>query len=225
MKDLLTKWNVNQLTVEGHEADDIIGTYARKLETETDANIKIISRDKDLIQLITERVSVWQNLPNLEKTYKQAGLTIGEQQVPRGYFEHNSETWKHFYPGLTDPKQIIDLKALEGDRSDNIPGVRGVGEATALNLVSEFTSYEKLMEFAQEKSKKKFDDYCKEKELFNRSPYNALHKYRKDGEMSYRLATIQTELEKLKNKNASTISFDPNNEKKLEVFEELKFNL
>ena len=100
-----------------YEADDIIGTFAKMVEEDPDFVGTIVSSDRDLLQLVS---------PQLEmKLLKQ-----------KDYIRYNVETFKKDY-GI-DPIKIIDLKALAGDSSDNIPGVRGIGEKTALNLLQKY---------------------------------------------------------------------------------------
>ena len=108
-----------------YEADDIIGTFAKMVENDPDFIGTIISSDRDLLQLIS---------PQLEmKLLKQ-----------KDFIRYNVETFKKDY-GI-DPIKIIDLKALAGDSSDNIPGVRGIGEKTALNLLQKYGSLENIYE-------------------------------------------------------------------------------
>ena len=108
-----------------YEADDIIGTFAKMVEEDPDFVGTIISSDRDLLQLVS---------PQLEmKLLKQ-----------KDYIRYNPESFKKDY-GI-EPIKIIDMKALAGDASDNIPGVRGIGEKTALNLLSLYGSLEGIYE-------------------------------------------------------------------------------
>ncbi len=125
-KQLLDVLNVKRYELELYEADDIIGTLSRLAETKGFDEIDIISSDKDLLQLVTDKTHV-----NLT----QKGLTEIEEYT----VEHLKEVY-----GLT-PNQIIDLKGLMGDASDNIPGVPGVGQKTALKLLSAYQSVENLL--------------------------------------------------------------------------------
>ncbi|MEE2903720.1 MAG: DNA polymerase I [Myxococcota bacterium] len=111
---------------EGYEADDYIATWTR-LALENDFDVKIITGDKDLMQLVNDRVELWE--PMREKLYraKEVEEKFG---VP--------------------PEQIGDLLALMGDASDNIPGVRGVGQKTAAKLLKEHGTLEGVLEAAQE---------------------------------------------------------------------------
>jgi len=108
-----------------YEADDIIGTIAKSAEENEDYYSLIVSSDKDLLQLISFETEV--------KLLKQTG-----------FIRYNEETFKNDY-GI-DPIKIIDLKSLMGDSSDNIPGVKGIGEKTALKLLQEYGSLDRIYE-------------------------------------------------------------------------------
>ncbi|MFD1707958.1 DNA polymerase I [Siminovitchia sediminis] len=126
LRELLDAYGIKRYELENYEADDIIGTLA--VQAEKDGyEVKVISGDKDLTQLSTEHVTVG---------ITRKGITDIENYTP----EHIREKY-----GLT-PEQIIDMKGLMGDASDNIPGVPGVGEKTAIKLLKEFHTVEQLLE-------------------------------------------------------------------------------
>jgi DNA polymerase-1 len=118
-KDLLTYMGIKHYEIENYEADDIIGTFAKYCNNESDYVGTIISSDKDLLQLLSDDVDI--------KLLKQ-----------KDYIRYNPNTFKDDY-GI-EPKKIVDLKSLQGDPSDNIPGVKGIGEKTALKLLQEYGS-------------------------------------------------------------------------------------
>ena len=120
-RKILTAMGIKYLELEPYEADDIIGTLARMAEVDPEYVATIISSDRDLLQLLSDEVDI--------KLLKQTG-----------YVRYNPESFKADY-GI-DPIKIIDLKALAGDSSDNIPGVKGIGEKTALKLLQEYGSLE-----------------------------------------------------------------------------------
>lgn len=124
MKEVLTAMGVNLVSMEGYEADDLLGTLARKSEARG-MDVTILSGDRDLLQLATEKVMI-----RLPKTAK--GKTTIEDYHAAQVLEKYQVT----------PPQIIELKALMGDSSDNIPGIPGVGEKTATKLIVEFGSIE-----------------------------------------------------------------------------------
>ena len=127
-KELLPKMGIKCLEVENYEADDIIGTYS-KMITDTNNKGLIVSSDKDLLQLIDKN--------NTVKLLKS-----------KDYIMMDEEEFKREY-GL-DPIKMIDLKGLMGDSSDNIPGVKGIGEKTALKLLQEYGSLEGLYEHIED---------------------------------------------------------------------------
>jgi len=125
IRDLLDAYGISRYELENYEADDIIGTLS--LSAEHDGyEVKVISGDKDLTQLSSPTTTVG---------ITRKGITDIEEYTP----EHVAEKY-----GLT-PEQIIDMKGLMGDPSDNIPGVPGVGEKTAIKLLKEFTTLENLL--------------------------------------------------------------------------------
>lgn len=124
MKEMLTAMGIKIVSMPGYEADDLLGTLAKRSE-KLGMDVTILSGDRDLLQLATEKVMI-----RLPKTSK--GKTVIEdfhaQQVKEKY--------------QVTPPQIIELKALMGDASDNIPGIPGVGEKTATKMIVEFGSIE-----------------------------------------------------------------------------------
>ena len=124
MKEMLTAMGIKIVSMPGYEADDLLGTLAKRSE-KLGMDVTILSGDRDLLQLATEKVMI-----RLPKTSK--GKTVVEdfhaQQVKEKY--------------QVTPPQIIELKALMGDASDNIPGIPGVGEKTATKMIVEFGSIE-----------------------------------------------------------------------------------
>ena len=128
-KEILDALGIKHMDVEDYEADDIIGTYARLINESDDYEGLIVSSDKDLLQLITDKVVV-----KLLKT--------------KDYIMMDEATFKEIY--YVDPINMIDIKALQGDKSDNIPGVKGIGEKGALSLLKKYTTIENLYEHVDE---------------------------------------------------------------------------
>ena len=120
-RDILTAMGIKYLELAPYEADDIIGTLARMADEDPEVYATIVSSDRDLLQLISPVVDV--------KLLKQ-----------KDYIRYNPETFLLDW-GI-EPIKIIDLKALAGDSSDNIPGVKGIGDKTALKLLQEYGSLE-----------------------------------------------------------------------------------
>jgi len=124
VKEVVEAFDIPNIGVRGYEADDCIGTIARNLNE--DIPVSILTGDKDILQLIDDRISVIL----LQKGY-------GNYQV------HNRDSL--FNEKGIWPEQMIDLKALMGDPSDNYPGVRGIGEKTAIKLLQQFDNIEGIL--------------------------------------------------------------------------------
>lgn len=128
IKEILDTMGITRLELAGYEADDIIGTYAARAEEEG-MECRILTGDRDSFQLITEKVNVI--LPSTRQGGTVAVLyTPGEIQEKYGVV----------------PGKMLDVKALMGDSSDNIPGVPGIGEKTALRLIQEYGTLDGLYE-------------------------------------------------------------------------------
>lgn len=137
IREMVEALGMKYYEIENYEADDIIGTLAKKVSPE-EFDVVVISGDKDLTQLASENIRV-------DVTVK--GVSQLEAYTP----EHIEEKY-----GLA-PMQIVDMKALAGDNSDNLPGVAGIGEKTAIALLKEFGSLEGVYENVEgmKKSKRK----------------------------------------------------------------------
>lgn len=156
LRKLLDAYCIKQYELEKYEADDIIGTLSKQAD-EQGLEVIIVSGDKDLTQLASDNTTVY---------ITRKGMTDIEHYTP----EHVNEKY-----GLT-PHQIIDMKGLMGDASDNIPGVPGVGEKTAIKLLKQFPTVEEVYEHIDEVSGAKL----KEKLVNNEA----------QAKMSKQLATI-----------------------------------
>lgn len=126
IKAILEAYRIPALEADGYEADDIIGTLSRRAEAQGFVTY-MMTPDKDYGQLVTDRVFMYR--PAL----KGQGFEIrGPRQICERY-------------GIERPEQVIDLLALEGDASDNVPGCPGVGEKTAVKLIQQFGSVENML--------------------------------------------------------------------------------
>jgi DNA polymerase-1 len=169
---------------EGYEADDIIGTLARQGE-EQGYKIIVVTGDKDFRQIISPSVTLWDTMKDRLMTY---------------------DTFTEEY-GLK-PEQMIDVMGLSGDSSDNIPGVPGVGEKTAVDLVKQFGTLEKVLENAQQIKKAKLKEN--------------LAQAREDALLSKRLVTL--DLHVPLDWRLEDLRIGPPDQKKLgEIFRELEF--
>ncbi len=158
-KDLLKDMGVHPFEIDNYEADDIIGTLSTMANNTNLFETVIVSSDKDLLQLIDDNIIV--------KLLKS-----------NDFIRMDKKVFKDTY--AVDPIGMIDLKALMGDPSDNIPGVKGIGEKTAIKLLSEYNNINNLYEHIDEIKGK-----TKEK----------LEEFKDDCFMSYELATIYREID------------------------------
>ncbi|MGN6548939.1 MAG: DNA polymerase I [Pararhizobium sp.] len=126
IREATRAFNLPCIEKQGYEADDIIATYARLAE-EAGGDVTIISSDKDLMQLVTQRVAMYDSMKD-----KQIGIAdvVEKWGVP--------------------PEQMIDLQALTGDSTDNVPGIPGIGPKTAAQLLTEYGDLDTLLERASE---------------------------------------------------------------------------
>ena len=128
-KDVLNAMGIKYFEIDNYEADDIIGTLSSMAHVDPDFDCEIVSSDKDLLQLIEDDVVVRSPKNN-------------------DYIIYDRNTFKDIYE--VEPIRIIDLKALMGDTSDNIPGVAGIGEKTAIKLIKEYDNIDNLYEHVDE---------------------------------------------------------------------------
>src|SRR5690606_37539306 len=126
VKELISAFGIAQYELEGYEADDIIGTLT-KLSDQKQIETIVVSGDKDMLQLASNHVTI---------AVTRKGVSDVDLYTPEAIAEKYQLT----------PAQIIDLKGLMGDTSDNIPGVPGVGEKTAIKLLTQFPTVEEVLE-------------------------------------------------------------------------------
>ena len=184
IREMVDAFNIPRLEVEGYEADDVLGSIAR-LAAEQGLGVKIITGDRDLLQLVNERTVVYlagddQNYITDEDVVKKLGVR---------------------------PSQVVDYKALVGDKSDNIPGVPGIGEKTAISLIEKFGTLENI--------------YAHLDEVENRWK-GKLEQGKDKAHMSYDLAKIKTDVSvKLDLQHAKADDLDFASMEK--IFTELEF--
>ena len=187
VKELLDSYGIKYEEHFDYEADDIIGSYA-KLAEKAGLEVIIISGDKDLTQLASDNITIY---------YTRRGVTEVDHYTP----EFINEKY-----GLS-PEQIIDMKGLMGDKSDNIPGIAGIGEKTAIKLLAEYKTVENVLDNIDNISGKKLKE--------------RLAEGKEDALLSKELATIFTEVP-VENK-LEDLTFSENRSKKKELFEKLEF--
>ena len=187
VRELLDSYGIKYEEHFDYEADDIIGSYA-KLAEKAGLEVIIISGDKDLTQLASDNITIY---------YTRRGVTEVDRYTP----EFINEKY-----GLS-PEQIIDMKGLMGDKSDNIPGIAGIGEKTAIKLLAEYKTVENVLDNIDNISGKKLKE--------------RLAEGKEDALLSKELATIFTEVP-VENK-LEDLTFSENRSKKKELFEKLEF--
>ena len=190
IRQLLDAYHIKRYELDNYEADDIIGTLSRQADEE-DFETIIITGDRDLTQLATDNVTIY---------YTKKGVTDVDHYTPKFIAEK--------YNGLV-PKQIIDMKGLMGDTSDNIHGVAGVGEKTAIKLLNQFESVEGVYEHIEEVTAKKL------KEKLINSKDDAL--------MSKDLATINVHSPIEVSLEDTKLTLQDDTTKKIELFKKLEF--
>lgn len=190
IRQLLDAYHIKHYELENYEADDIIGTLSKEAD-QNDFETIIVTGDRDLTQLATQNVTIY---------YTKKGVTDVDHYTPEFIAEK--------YNGLK-PIQIIDMKGLMGDSSDNIPGVAGVGEKTAIKLLNQFDSVEGVYENIDKVSGKKL------KEKLELSHEDAL--------MSKELATINRHSPIEVTLNDTKLNDIKDNHEKIELFKKLEF--
>src|ERR1043165_2605180 len=173
IRDMVDAFNIPRLELEGFEADDVLGSIAR-IANEQGLGVKIITGDRDLLQLVNERTTVY--LAGDDQNYITDEDVVGKLGVP--------------------PKQVVDYKALVGDKSDNIPGVAGIGEKTAITLIQKFGSLDNI--------------YAHIDEVENRWK-TKLEQGKENAYLSYNLAKIKTDIDvklNLEHAKADDLDFD-----------------
>ncbi len=184
-KEIARTMGIKCFEIDNYEADDIIGTFAKEVDKDDDFIATIVSSDKDLLQLISNDVEV-----KLLKT--------------NDYIRMNEKTFFDTY-GITPPR-MVDLKSLMGDSSDNIPGVKGIGEKTALKLLHEY---------------KTLDGIYENIDSIKGSTKNKLEEHKKDAYFSYELATIYKDVPI--DTNLSNIKYEGITEEYIPLLEEYEF--
>ncbi|HCW9590489.1 DNA polymerase I [Staphylococcus aureus] len=190
IRQLLDAYHIKRYELDNYEADDIIGTLSKEADKAGFQTI-IITGDRDLTQLATDNVTIY---------YTKKGVTDVDHYTPDFIAEK--------YNRLT-PNQIIDMKGLMGDTSDNIPGVAGVGEKTAIKLLNQFDTVEGVYEHLDEISGKKL------KEKLQNSKEDAL--------MSKELATINVDSPIEVKLEDTLMTHQDEQQEKIELFKKLEF--
>lgn len=188
IKEIIDAFGIKIFEIPGYEADDVIGTIAKKAEKES-FTVYLMTPDKDYLQLISEKIFVYKP----RRSGSDVDI-IGLEELKKEY-------------EIQNPMQIIDVLTLWGDSTDNIPGVPGIGEKTARQLISRYGSIDNLLNNIEELKGKQKENILSSKPLL---------------EISKKLVTINTEV-------PIDINFDElkprewNREKLMNIFNELEF--
>ena len=196
IKDVLTKMNITIIEKQGYEGDDILGTFS-KLGEEAGLDVTILSGDRDTFQLATNKVTI--RIPRT-KAGKTEEEDFNEAKVIETY--------------NIVPKQLIEVKGLMGDTSDNIPGVPGVGEKTAYKLIAEYENIDKLYELLEKNEAQSIKGKLKENLLQNKE---LAYLSRELGRINLSVPIEDIKIEDLKVK-------EWDNEAVYDKFKELNFN-
>lgn len=154
---------------EVYEADDFAGSLAKRFQAEIP--VFLHTKDEDYLQLVDSNTRVWLGSSKADKMFEDLNLSRQEFNVPDGFFEFTLSTLKDI-KGL-EPYQIVEYKALCGDTSDNIPGVKGVGEKAVIPLLQEYGTIEAIYETIENlsaKEEKELKKFFKESLGIGRSP-------------------------------------------------------
>lgn len=214
---LLQEINIAVFSDDEYEADDFAGSLVKKFEE--DIPIYLYTKDEDYIQLVSQYTKLWMVTSKADDMYKEIGLDKKDINIPSGIFEYTPEYVKYF-KGI-EPIQIIDAKAIEGDKSDNIKGVKNVGPTSAIPLIAHYGSIEGIYKNIENLSKdeeKKLLTFFKEGLGIKRSPLKNLLLYKEDAIISKKLATIKTDLEEIQNIKLDSLVLNIDNKKMHELF-------
>jgi DNA polymerase-1 len=184
IKKIIEGYRIALLEMDGYEADDLIGTIAKRLESEVD--VVIITGDKDILQLVDDRIQVYDTLKEKKFRVEEVVLRFG-----------------------VSPEQVVEVMGLAGDAIDNIPGVPGIGEKTAIQLIKTYGSIEYLLTHLEEIPQKKLKE--------NLKTHGDLAR------LSRQLATIHTDVP-ISYQLKDFSLFPPDLKNLKEIFKELEFN-
>ncbi len=184
IKRIIEGYRIATLEMDGFEADDLIGTLAKKLESEVD--VVVITGDKDILQLVSDRIQVFDTL-------KEKWLGVKEVKERFG----------------VSPEQVVEVMGLAGDAIDNIPGVPGIGEKTAIELIKTFGSIDHLLDHVDQIPQKKLRE--------------KLQLHGDLARLSRTLATIRTDVP-IAHRKEDFVLAPPDVEHLRKLFKELEFH-
>ncbi len=198
---VLEQLSIPQFLDSRYEADDFCGTLAERFEGEVP--VRILTKDNDYLQLVTEQTNLWLMHSTAEKTselYKKYGIDQKKTEAPERCFLYTPELVEKEFG--VKPEHVNSLKGIQGDTSDNIKGVPGVGETTARALIGHYHTVDALYEDIHGRDKKGLEElkaFWKEQLGIRRSPLNFLTKTSEEelvGEQSARLSELLATIKK-----------------------------
>ena len=220
LTELLQEINIPVFSDTDYEADDFAGSLVKKFEK--DIQVYLHTKDEDYIQLVSDYTKLWMVTSKADDMYKEIGVDKNTINVPSGIFEYTPKYGKHF-KGI-EPIQIIDAKAIEGDKSDNIKGVKGVGPTSSRPLIAHYGSIEEIyknIENLDKNTEKELLTFFKDSLGIKRSPLKNLLLYKEDAIISKKLATIKTDIEEIQNLDLNSLILNIDNEKMNNIFMKL----
>lgn len=230
-QELLQRMGIYQLMDVRYEADDFCGTVAKKFEQQLP--VRIMTKDRDYLQLVTDQTHVWMMFSSNDKAdslYQKYQIDKSSLTVADHAFDLTPELVEAEYG--VKPESISSLKGLMGDASDNIKGVSGIGEQTAVKLIQEYGTIDRLYEALEDLTpakEKELKAYWKEKLQLKRSPIPYLTKEsdtelvgEKAARLSELLATIKCDIE-MPELTLDQLQFHLDREAAKTIFDELEF--
>lgn len=222
---VLNAMNIQQMKLRNYEADDLLGAIAKRYEQEI--STVIFTKDQDALQLVSENTRLWLVTDKAKDMYEDIKLNPMHFNLPNNTVELSEVLVKHFY-GVY-PSQIPDMKGLDGDTSDNIPGVKGVGPKSIIPLLNEFGTIENLYDYLENTSENEAKSFIKSIGI-SRSPYNSLMKMSEteivgkiSALLSKQLATIKTDIPELILPELDTFKVNVSESGRRNIYQELNF--
>ena len=174
------------------EADDFAGSLSKQFQSEIP--VVLYTKDEDYLQLVDYNTFVWMNTSKSEELAKMCEINLKELNLPNNTFEYNVDLLKKVKK--LKPHQIIDYKAISGDSSDNIPGIKGLGDTTSIPLLQKYNTLEDIYNDIDGLSEKELKAKATEwkNELGIRNPMKKLVAEKENAMMSKQLATIKTDI-------------------------------
>jgi 5'-3' exonuclease len=219
--------SIPQFMFKDYEADDIIGTFSRRFSS--DIGVRILTKDQDALQLASNTSFIWLMTSKAKDMYSEMDVNVKDHNLPSNVFEHNPMTIEMFYG--VHPSMMVDKKALEGDTSDNIPGVHGIGEKASVPLLKEFGTIEHIYDYIDATDEKDAKIFFKELGI-SRSPIGALTKAsdetrihgREAASLSKKLGEICCDIDSLANVSLDSLELRISQDGRRESYRTLGFS-